>query len=134
MTSTEMMKKIGLGKNKSDGAGSNGKLKAQMLKHLKEGKNKILMFERKITGKKNVQKLMDQMDRSKEKLQEAKKNFEKYEKMAEQYIEKNPKKAVAMAAAAGMLAGSLWSVFKGNKPAPNKKKRALSPPRAVSKP
>jgi hypothetical protein len=133
MTSNEIMRKIGLRKEKSGGVESNGKLKAQMLKHLKEGKNKILMFERKITGKKNVQKLMDQMERSKEKLQEAKKNFEKYEKMAEQYIEKNPKKAVAMAAAAGVLAGSLWSVLKGNKPAPNKKKRALSPPRTASK-
>src|SRR5580693_9276686 len=100
MTKNEMIKKTGLGKGGSDGVENNGKLKAQMLKHLKEGKNKILMFERKITGKENVQKLMDEMERSKKKLQEAKKNFEKYEKMAEQYIEKNPKKAVAMAAAA----------------------------------
>jgi hypothetical protein len=73
------------------------------------------------------------MGRSKKKLQEAKQNFEKYEKMAEQYIEKNPKKAVAIAATAGMLAGSLWSLFKGKKTAPKKEKRPSMPRRAVSK-
>jgi ElaB/YqjD/DUF883 family membrane-anchored ribosome-binding protein len=134
MTKDEMMKKIGLGKEKSESAINSGKLKAQMLQHLKEGKNKILMFERKMTGKKNIQKLMDGMGRSKKKLLEAKRHFEKYEKMAEQYIEKNPKKAVAMAAAAGMLAGSLWSVFKENKPAPKKEKPRSNPRRAVPKP
>ena len=89
---------------------------------MKEGKNRLLLLERQVKGGKNYKNLQDGINRSKEKLQEAKKNFEDYEKKAEQYIEKNPKKAVAMAAAAGALAGSLWAALKTKKPVLKKKK------------
>ena len=130
MTSGQMLKKIGLGKDKSGAE----KLKAQMLGHLKEGKSKILLFERKILGGKNRQKVMEGVESSKKKFQEAKLNFENYEKMAERYIEKNPKKAVAMAAAAGVLAGSLWSALKGKKVHPKKKMTSLRAKSAPAKP
>ena len=101
---------------------SGEKIKDQIFKHLKEGKNKLLLLENQIKGGPNYKKLQVGLDRSKKKLQEAKKSFGKFEKRAEEYIEKNPKKAVAMAAAAGVMAGALWSVFKGNKKVVNKKK------------
>jgi|SRR6185295_1579397 len=109
MTGDEMMKKIGLSKN-------NGKLKDQTLKYLKEGKDKLLLLENKLMGGKNYQNIRDGVARSKIKLLKAKQTFDKYEKKAEEYIEKNPKKAVAIAAAAGVLAGSLWSAMKSKKP------------------
>jgi ElaB/YqjD/DUF883 family membrane-anchored ribosome-binding protein len=111
MTGDEMMKKIGL-REKSSG----GKLKEQTLRYLKEGKNKLLLLETKLKGGKNYQNLRDGVRRSKIKLLKAKQTFDKYEKKAEEYIEKNPKKAVAIAAAAGVLAGSLWSALKTKKP------------------
>lgn len=121
MTSKEMMRKIGLRTDKFTDEKDNGDLKHQILEHLKTGKNKILLLERKIAGEKNIKKIMDQMVLSKEKLQMAKLNFDIFEKKAEQYIEKNPKKAVAMAVAAGVLAGSLWTTFKQKKTAPKKR-------------
>ncbi len=60
MTSNELMKKIGLGKDKPEAAENTGKFKTQMLKHLKDGKNKIARLEREILGGKNHRMLLDQ--------------------------------------------------------------------------
>ena len=119
MTNDEMIKKLGL-KAEKDGK-NNEKLKDQTLQYLKEGKNKLLLLERKVMAGKNGQKLQAGIILSKKKLSTAKQNFDKFEKQAEQYIEKNPKKAVAIAAAAGLLAGGLWMALK-SKPAAKKKK------------
>ena len=122
MTSSEMMKKIGLSEDRTAGGKNNGKLKSRILKYLKDGKNKLLLLENRVKSGKNYKKLKDTVNRSEKKLEQAKQAYGKYEKKAEKYIEKNPKKAVAMAAAAGILAGSLWAAFHGKEPAAKKKK------------
>ena len=125
MTTDEMMKKIGLREELDPGEKNSGKFKHQILKYLKDGKNKLLLLEDQIEDGKNYKKLLEEVERSKKKLQEAKRNFDKYEKKAEHYIAKNPKKAIAMAAAAGVLAVGLWSAFKGKKQATKKKRASL---------
>jgi hypothetical protein len=119
MTSDEKTKKMG---SWDEGETGGGKLKNQILKYLSEGKNKISLLENQITDDKNYKRFLDEVGRSKKKLQTAKQNFDKYEKKAQHYIVKNPKKAVAMAAAAGVLATSLWVTFNGKKPVLKKKK------------
>jgi hypothetical protein len=120
MTTSELVKKMGLEKGMS---GKDGKLKGQILKYLKDGKDKLVLLEDRFKDGKNYKKLKDMADRSGKKLAQAKRSFDEYEKKAERYIEKNPKKAVAMAAAAGLLAGTLWSSFHGKKPAAPKKRK-----------
>ncbi len=118
MTSGEMLKKLGLSEN--NGGKNNKKLKDQTLNYLKEGKGKLVLLENRIMTGKNGQKLQAGIELSKKKLKSAKQTFDKFEKQTEQYIEKNPKKAVAIAVAAGALAASLWSALK-SKPVPPKK-------------
>ena len=118
MTSEEMLKKLGLMAGK-DGKNS-GKLKEQTLQYLKEGKDKLALLEKKVMASKIGKKLQSGLNLSKKKLSSAKQAFDKFEKGAERYIEKNPKKAVALAAAAGVLAGSLWLALK---PRPLAKKK-----------
>ena|SRR5579863_5728880 len=120
MTTDQMMKKIGLRKELASDGKNNGKLKNQISKYLKEGKSKLLLLERQVTNRKDFKKLQDGLIRSKKNILEAKQNFDLYEKKAERYIEKNPKKAVAMAVAAGVLVGTIWSAIK-RRPVPRKK-------------
>ena len=117
-----MMKKIGLSEDMAAGGKNNGKLKSRILKYLKDGKNKLLLLENRVKSDKNYKKLKDTVGRSQKKLEQAKQTYDKYEKKAEKYIEENPKKAVAMAAAAGILAGSLWAAFHEKKTVTKKKK------------
>jgi ElaB/YqjD/DUF883 family membrane-anchored ribosome-binding protein len=131
MTNNETSKKMGSWDE--DGTTGGEKLKNKVVKYLKEGKNKLLLLEDRISGGKNVEKLMGEVGLSKKKLLKAKQTFEKYEKKAEQYIEKNPKKAVAIAAAAGVLVGGLLSAFKGKKPVQRKKRRPLPANSTLSK-
>lgn len=123
MTTSEMMKRIGLKKGMLDGGKDSSELKGRILKYLKDGKKKLLLLEDRFKDGKNYKKLKEAVDRSGKKLTQAKRSFDEYEKKAEEYIENNPKKAVAMAAAAGVLAGSLWSSFKKSKPVPRKKSK-----------
>ncbi len=119
MTNDEKTKTMGSFDENETGR---GRLKNQILKYLTEGKNKLSLLEHQITGDKNYKRFLDEVSRSKKKLQKAKQNYEKYEKKAQHYIEKNPKKAVVMAAAAGVLATSLWLTLNGKKPVVKKKK------------
>ena len=110
------------------------KFKNQVVKYLEEGKNKLLLLEDQIAGRKDVKKFMGEVGLSKKKLLKAKQHFDKYEKKAEQYIEKNPKKAVAMAVAAGVLVGSFLAAFKGKKPVLSGKNQSLPAKSTLSKP
>ncbi len=126
MNSDEMMKKIGLRKENDSEGKNDGNLKSQTLKYLKEGKNKIMLLEKQILSGKKAAKILKEAEKAKLRLEKAKITFDEYEKKAEAYIEKNPKKAVAIAAAAGVLAGSIWMALGKKKPvlklAPKKKK------------
>ena len=110
----------------------NKSIKNQIQKHLSRGKSKLMLLERQILGEKNGQKLKDEFAKGKEKLAQFKKTFDRYEQKAVRYTEENPKKALAMAGAAGILAGVIWSSFrKKESPSPkpinlNRTKKSLT--------
>jgi ElaB/YqjD/DUF883 family membrane-anchored ribosome-binding protein len=81
-------------------------------KHLKRGKIKLIRLERELTSGNRRQKLKAEFEKMKVTLVKLKNKFAHYEKMAVQYTQQNPKKALALASAAGILAGSLWSSFR----------------------
>jgi ElaB/YqjD/DUF883 family membrane-anchored ribosome-binding protein len=124
MTTDQMMKKIGLRKENLKDGKAGAKIKNQVSKYLKETKGRLLMLENQITSRKDFKKLQDKVIRAKKNLKEARQTFDKYEKKASEYIEKNPKKAIAMAVAAGVLAGTIWSTFNGKKPVQKKKNKS----------
>jgi ElaB/YqjD/DUF883 family membrane-anchored ribosome-binding protein len=93
----------------------------QVQKHLSLGKSQLAWLESKLLDEKYIQKLKDEFDKSKVKLTKLKDRFNDYEEKAAQYIDENPKKALAMATAAGVLVGNLWGSHQG-KPKNRKKK------------
>ncbi len=99
-----------MNKNLSDGKNVK-KLKDQIQKHLTEGKSKLIWLENLFTGEKNQEKIKTGFDQSKEKFITLKKRFVEFEEKAVHYTEKNPKKALAIAGAAGLLVGTLWNSF-----------------------
>ena len=94
-------------------------LKIQVQRHLSQGKAKLAWLERTILNKKNLQTLKDEFRKSREKLDRLKVKFKQYGEQANLYIEKNPKKALAMATAAGALAGTLWGSYRKRKSSSN---------------
>ncbi len=88
-------------KNNSDGKVSK-QVNSEIKKHLNEGKDKLKWLEKQVSEKK-------------QQINSLKKKFVEYEEKAENYVEKNPKKALAMAVAAGVLATAVWNTFKSKK-------------------
>jgi ElaB/YqjD/DUF883 family membrane-anchored ribosome-binding protein len=88
-------------KDKSNGK-IDKKVHSEINKHLNEGKNKLMWLEKQVAEKK-------------QKLASMKKRFDEYEEKAEQYVQKNPKKALAMAVAAGVLVTAVASSFRSSK-------------------
>jgi ElaB/YqjD/DUF883 family membrane-anchored ribosome-binding protein len=107
-------------------------LKDEIQKHLAQGKAKLHWLEDQINDEKNHEKLKVQVENVKEKVTELKETFTRVEQEVVQFTEKNPKKALAMATAAGLLAASLWNSFQkketASKPKPvvKNKKRTLA--------
>ena len=113
---------------------NNGKNKNRILDLLREGKFKLLSLEQKITGGKNFNILLDEANRSKEKLRNASHRIGSYGSKVGRYIEKNPKKSVAFAAAAGIMAGTFWAALTRKKAETPKKKLLLKPKLARTRP
>jgi hypothetical protein len=99
-------------------------LKDEIQRHLAQGKTKLKWLEDQINDEKNHEKLKAQVENVKEKVTELKETFVRFEKKAVDYTEKNPKKALAMATTAGLLAASLWNSFQ-KKETPTKPKLAV---------
>ena len=106
--------KNGNGTTEKIGSASNvhGRESGLIQERLKQGKIKLIRLERQITGKNNRQKLKAKIEGMNVTLARLKKKFAHYEEKAVQYTQKNPKKALAIATAAGILAGSLWGSFR----------------------
>ncbi len=79
------------------------------------GKSKLLLMEHRIMDEKNQEKLTAEFEKAKKNLLQLKKKFVKYEEKAVHYTEKNPKKALALASAAGILVTALWISFRKKK-------------------
>jgi hypothetical protein len=109
----------------------NGKLATQIRRYLSEGKNKLISIERQITGGEKYAKIAAGVNRTREKLRKVKHQAENYGSKAEQYIKRNPKKSIVLAAAAGALAGGLWAAFSGKKSTHKKK---VGPPKVKPAP
>lgn len=110
------------------------KAKNKMLKLLGRGLFHISVLERKITGRKNFNVIMDDARLTKDKLIKTIHQAQDAGSKAERYIEKNPKKAVALAAGIGMVAGGLWSALSGKKPVPVNKKTSVRRSTSNSRP
>jgi hypothetical protein len=109
-------------------------LKSKIQKHLTEGKEKLVLLEKQIISGKNGQKLKADLEKAKEKLMKFKKAFDHYEEKAVHYTEKNPKKALAMATAAGILAATIFLYFKKKKTTKAKPKPSIKAKKIVAKP
>lgn len=109
------------------------KAKNKMLKLLGRGLFHISALERKITRGKNFNVIMDDARLTKDKLIKTIHQAQDAGSKAERYIEKNPKKAVALAAGIGMVAGGLWSALSRKKPVPAIKKAPVRRPASKSR-
>ncbi len=85
---------------------SNGKVSkkvhSEIHKHLNQGKTKLVWLEK-------------QLEEKKDQVASLKKKFDEYEGKVSDYTAKNPKKALAIASAAGVLVTAVWSSFRGSK-------------------
>ena len=84
------------------------KIEADVMKRLKQGKEKIVKFERQLMNKVNKEKAVA-------KLKQLKKKFTEKEQKAVKYVKNNPKKALAIASAAVVLAGALYAATRSKK-------------------
>ena len=91
------------------------KIKDEIDKNLKLGRETLLRLEKELSDPENRAKAAEQLRLAKAKLQRFKQEFQKKQKKAVDYTRKNPEKALAVAAAAGALAGTLWSALRGKK-------------------
>ena len=78
-----------------------------MKRKLAAGKEMIRKLEKEIRDPKNREKLKAKLAQWKVKVARLKTEFKKKQRRSEAYVRENPGKAVALAAAAGALAGAL---------------------------
>src|ERR1035438_9606676 len=124
----DKMKNTGPGRGKDPGGSvqdgkNSGKIKKSILRYLNGGKNNLLPRDRQIAIRKNFDRLLDETGLSGRNHRKIKRNFNGIEKRAEQYVRRNPQKAVAMGAAVGALAVGFLSSSKVGKKALKKKSR-----------
>jgi|GEM_PF-1671767 ElaB/YqjD/DUF883 family membrane-anchored ribosome-binding protein len=101
------------------------KLKNQIQKQLSLGKEKLTWLENQISDEKNHKTLQLKLEEARKKVAHLRETYNRFEKKAVDYTEKNPKKALAIASVAGILAASLWNAFQ--------KKKTSSPPEPARK-
>jgi ElaB/YqjD/DUF883 family membrane-anchored ribosome-binding protein len=80
------------------------KIKVQVEKGFEQGRKKISKIWAQVKDKENQEKVIAKIKRMEKK-------YEAYEKRAVVYTEKNPEKALAISAAAGILVGAIWGAF-----------------------
>jgi ElaB/YqjD/DUF883 family membrane-anchored ribosome-binding protein len=108
-------------------------IQEKIQEHLNQGREKLAWLENQINDEKNHQKLQFELEEAKKKIAGLKKTYTEFEEKAVNYTEKNPKKALAIATVAGILAASLWNAFQKKKnspppkPARKTKKKAVKP-------
>lgn len=96
-------------KNKNETA------KDQIKGLLSQGKSKLLLMEHRIMDERNREKIRIEFEKAKKSMLQFSKKFVRYEKKAVHYTEKNPKKALALAGAAGVLVTAFWIAFRKKK-------------------
>lgn len=91
--------------------GERRRLKAEVTARLKKGKETLRALEKKYNTPENRAKVVAKWKEAKTRVARAKKEFLKKERQAVAYTQRNPEKALAVAAAAGALAGALYTVL-----------------------
>jgi ElaB/YqjD/DUF883 family membrane-anchored ribosome-binding protein len=112
MDARKMKDKLNDFKRKMQDKKNQARIKAQVEKALKEGKAKIEWLEKQMKDPENHAKVRAEIAKAKAQLNDMKAKYKEKEKKAVEYTKANPKKALAVAAAAGILAGTLMGAFK----------------------
>ncbi|HJT25283.1 MAG TPA: hypothetical protein VJ873_11955 [bacterium] len=87
------------------------RVEEEIRRRLKQGKEMIKRIEKELTSPKNRAKAEAAVKEARKKLGRLKAEFHLKKVQAAAYTKANPEKALVAAAAAGALAGALWSAF-----------------------
>ncbi len=87
----------------------------EIKKRLKQGIEAIDRVEKELKDPKTQARMENKFREAREKLRKAKAEFNKKRAQTVAYAKNNPEKALVVAAAAGALAGALWSAFRNKK-------------------
>jgi ElaB/YqjD/DUF883 family membrane-anchored ribosome-binding protein len=91
------------------------RVKEEIEKRLKQGKEAIDRIEKELRDPENQARLENTLRDAKAKVVKAKAEFNRKKSQAVAYTKDNPEKALVVAAAAGALAGALWVAFRRKK-------------------
>jgi ElaB/YqjD/DUF883 family membrane-anchored ribosome-binding protein len=87
------------------------KIKAEIKRRLQQAKKKIKWLEAQLKSPKNRARVKAEIEKAKKKLAVLKIKYKEQEKKALEYTQNNPKKALAVTAAIGVLAGTVIAAF-----------------------
>ncbi len=91
------------------------RVKEEIERRLKQGREAFDRIEKELKDPENEARVENKIFDAREKLRKAKAQFNEKKARAVAYTKDNPEKALVIAAAAGALAGTLWTVFKSKK-------------------
>lgn len=101
-------RKLGELKEKALDKETQRKVKAEIQKRFHQAKDQLKRLEVEFRKPENRMKAKEQVRLAKARLAALKRQFLKKERMARAYTQRNPEKALAVAAAAGALVGAVW--------------------------
>jgi ElaB/YqjD/DUF883 family membrane-anchored ribosome-binding protein len=102
-------------KQKLQDKGNQKRVKEEIEKRLKQGIEAIDRVEKELRDPENQARAENKIRNAREKLKKAKAEFNKKKAETVAYVKANPEKALVVAAAAGAMAGALWSAFRKKK-------------------
>jgi ElaB/YqjD/DUF883 family membrane-anchored ribosome-binding protein len=98
------------------------KIKKQIAEKLAVGRKKIQELEKYVRSGEAGEKITAELKKAKAQLEVLKEKYKESEEKALEYVHENPKKALLIAAAVGVVAGAVLSALRSEKPKPKKKK------------
>lgn len=110
------------GKIKFPSKETQAKIKKQITEKLAAGRQKIQDLEKYIRTGEAGEQISVELKKAKAQLETLKAKYKENEEKALEYLHENPKKALLIAAAVGVVAGTVLSALRSGKPAPKKKK------------
>lgn len=111
----EVTKKLKSLKERLDDKEFRQAVKEEVRKRLDEGLEMIDKIERELNSPENRKKAEEKIKEAKAKLAQLKEKFKEKRRQAVDYTQKNPQKALLVAAAAGALAGTVWAALRRRK-------------------
>ena len=115
MDAKRMKEKLNDFKKKMQDKQTQARIKAEVERLLKEGRKQIDWLETQMRDPKNHERVRAEIEKARAQFDELKTKYKAKEKQAVEFTKANPKKALAVAAAAGVLAGTLMGAFKKRK-------------------